>query len=164
MRTVTFTIVLGMLAVLSLTPPARAIDAEHEKAGLEAISRGVAFLRTTQNPDGSWTPQPGPAITAMAVNVMIDSGLVPTDDPQIQKAIGYILSNVQDDGGIHAGILANYNTAICLSALDLVRDRDGMEDIIRNAQDFLRGIQWDGQNDALGNAVDESHPFFGGAG
>jgi len=153
-----------LLVVATATGPAVAIDAEHETAGLAAIARGVAFLRTTQNPDGSWTPKPGPAVTAMAVNVMIDSGLVPTDDPQIENAIRYILSNVQDDGGIHAGILANYNTAICLSALDLVRDREGMEDIIRNAQDFLRGIQWDGQPDALGNPVDESHPFFGGAG
>ncbi len=147
-----------------LTQQAHAIDKAHDAAARASIERGVAFLKTAQNEDGSWTPQPGPAITAMAVTVLIDSGLVPTNDPQVEKALAYILSNVQDDGGIHAGILGNYNTAICLGALDLVRDRPGMEPIIKNAQDYLRGIQWDGQTDAQGNAVDESHPFFGGAG
>ena len=157
---------LCMFLLLSgvLTQQAHAIDKAHDAAARASIERGVAFLKTAQNEDGSWTPQPGPAITAMAVTVLIDSGLVPTNDPQVEKALAYILSNVQDDGGIHAGILGNYNTAICLGALDLVRDRPGMEPIIKNAQDYLRGIQWDGQTDAQGNAVDESHPFFGGAG
>jgi len=165
MRFSFLTFVVCLLVVSSVAVvPALAADTEHEHAAQTAIAHGVDFLRTTQNEDGSWTPQPGPAITAMAVNVMIDSGIVPTNDPQIDKAIRYILSHVKDDGGIHAGILANYNTAICLSALDLVRDREGMEDVIQNAQDFLRGIQWDGQADTQGNIVDESHPFFGGAG
>jgi Prenyltransferase and squalene oxidase repeat len=157
---------LGILVLLwgGLTEKAHATDKAHETAARSAIERGVAFLKTAQNEDGSWTPQPGPAITAMAVTVLIDSGLVPTDDPQIEKALAYILSNVQADGGIHTGILGNYNTAICLGALDLFRDRPGMEDTIKNAQDYLRGIQWDGQTDAQGNAVDESHPFFCGAG
>jgi squalene-hopene/tetraprenyl-beta-curcumene cyclase len=153
-----------IILMIGFTGPAYGIDAEHDALAQTSIQRGVAFLRSTQNEDGSWTPQPGPAVTAMVVTVMIDSGLVSPNDPQIEKGIAYILANVRDDGGIHAGILANYNTAICLSALDLVRDRPGMQDTIKNAQDFLRGLQWDGQADPQGNAVDESHPFFGGAG
>lgn len=162
-----YTIMTGLsvlILMLGVAHPAHAIDAEHEAVARDSIARGVAYLRSTQNADGSWTPKPGPAVTAMAVTVMIDSGLVPPNDPQVEKGLAYILSHVQDDGGIHAGILANYNTAICLSALDLVRDRPGMEDTIKNAQDFLRGIQWDGQVDPTGKAVDKSHPFYGGAG
>ena len=152
--------------VFVLAPVQRvyAIDADHEAKAKAAIERGVAYLKSTQGEDGSWTPEPGPAITAMAVTAMIDSGLVPDDDPQIEKALDYILSFVQEDGGIHAGFLGNYNTAICLSALDLVRDRPGMEETIKNAQNYLRGIQWDGQEDPTGKVVDESHPFYGGAG
>ncbi len=164
MHTKAIAYAVGLLLLLGLIEPACAIDADHEAAARLAIRRGVGYLRTTQGEDGSWTAQPGPAVTAMAVNVMIDSRLVPADDPQVEKAIGYILSHAKDDGGIHGGILANYNTAICLSALDLVRDRPGMEDTIKNAQDFLRGIQWDGQADAQGQAVDRGHAFFGGSG
>lgn len=160
-------IIAVMLLAVSLLGPARsawAIDAEHEAKARQAIAFGVAYLKGTQNEDGSWTPQPGPAVTALAVNAMIDSGLVEPDDPQVDKAIKYILSFVKEDGGIHAGFLGNYNTAICLSTLDLVRDRPGMEDVIKHAQDYLRGNQWVGQTDPQGKAVDESHPFYGGAG
>lgn len=155
-----------MLAVLIVGPgqPVWAVDAAHEAKARQAIAKGIAYLKTTQNEDGSWTPQPGPAITAMAVTVMIDSGLVKPDDPRIDKAITYILSFVKEDGGIHAGFLGNYNTSICLSSLDLVRDRPEMETVIKNAQDYLRGLQWDGQDDGQGKTVDESHPFYGGAG
>ncbi len=161
----TATVLLAVVTILiGLTHSAYALDADHEAKARAAIERGVAYLKSTQGEDGSWTPQPGPAITAMAVTSMVNSGLVPTDDPRIENALAYILSHVQGDGGIHAGILGNYNTAICLTALDLFRDRPGMEQTIKNAQDYLRGIQWDGQTDPNGKAVDESHPFFGGAG
>ena len=161
----TATVLLAVVTVLiGLTHSAYALDADHEAKARAAIERGVAYLKSTQGEDGSWTPQPGPAITAMAVTSMVNSGLVPADDPRIEKALAYILSHVQADGGIHAGILGNYNTAICLTALDLFRDRPGIEQTIKNAQDYLRGIQWDGQTDPNGKAVDESHPFFGGAG
>lgn len=164
MRNSIHVILTVTILCFGLTPAAQAIDADHEAAAKASIERGVAYLQSTQNQDGSWTPQPGPAVTAMAVAVMIDSGLVPTDDPQIEKALSYILSFVKDDGGIHAGILGNYNTAICLGALDLFRDRPGMEETIKHAQDYLRGLQWDGQTDPQGNVVDPSHPFYGGAG
>ena len=150
--------------LIGLTGRAYAIDTGHNAQAQASIARGVAYLRSTQNQDGSWSPKHGPAVTAMAVTVIIDSGLVSRDDPQVEKGLAYILANVREDGGIHSGILANYNTAICLSALDLVRDRPGMQETIENAQDFLRGLQWDGQTDAQGKLVDESHPFFGGAG
>lgn len=164
MRNAVIVIIAAVTMFTGLTQSAFAIDAAHEATARAAIQRGVAFLKTTQLEDGSWTPQPGPAITALAVTAMVNSGRVPLDDPRIDKALAYILSHVQEDGGIHAGILGNYNTAICLTALDLFRDRPGMEQTIKRAQDYLRGIQWAGQTDAQGNVVDESHPFFGGAG
>lgn len=164
MRNTVILLFAAATVFIGLTQSTFALDAAHEATARAAIEQGVAYLKSTQNEDGSWTPQPGPAITAMAVTSMVNSGLVPTDNPQIEKALAYILAHVQDDGGIHAGILGNYNTAICLTALDLFRDRPGMAQTIRNAQDYLRGIQWDGQTDPNGKVVDESHPFYGGAG
>jgi len=153
-----------VLSLVLMPPSARAVDPAHEAIARHAIERGVEYLLSTQNDDGSWTPGPGPAVTAMALQVMIESGDVQRDDPAAEKALGYILTFVQEDGGIHAGFLGNYNTSISLTALDLYRDRPGMEDTIKHAQDYLRGIQWDGQAGPDGQAVDESHPFYGGAG
>lgn len=147
-----------------LACPAYAIDPAHEALARESITQGVAYLKSTQNPDGSWMPEPGPAVTAMAVAALIESGMVKSSDTHVEKGLAYILSHVQEDGGIHGGVLANYNTSICLSTLALVRDRPGMEDTIKRAQDFLRGLQWAGQPDENGDAIDEAHPFFGGAG
>ncbi|MCC6578962.1 MAG: hypothetical protein IT440_00855, partial [Phycisphaeraceae bacterium] len=73
-------------------------------------------------------------------------------------------AKARPDGGIHAGMLENYNTAICLSTLALVNDQPGVQAIIAKAQNNLRDTQWHDQNDPAGKAVNDSHAFFGGAG
>ena len=47
--------------LLALTAPLHALDEASRADAEAAVARGFDFLRTTQNPDGSWTPQPGPA-------------------------------------------------------------------------------------------------------
>ncbi|HEX7009513.1 MAG TPA: prenyltransferase/squalene oxidase repeat-containing protein [Phycisphaeraceae bacterium] len=153
-------LMVGMASVL----PAYAVDDAHRQKALAAIERGIAYLRSTQNADGSWSPQPGPAITALAITPMLDHAGPGPDDPAAERGLAYILSKVQPDGGIYDGILANYNTAICLSALGRVRERPDVAEVIVRAQDFLRQLQWSNQSDPHGRQVDESHPFFGGAG
>lgn len=156
---------LTMLAtILMLVGQALAIDNDHWKQANAAIDRGIEYLRTTQNDDGSWSPKPGPAITALAVTAMLDRPDISPDDPAVAKALDYILSHVQPDGGIHSGILQNYNTAICLSALARVNNRPGVAEAIANGQQFLIGLQWDSQVTPDGQAIDESHPYYGGAG
>ena len=162
-RTILMTAVLMSLLVVSVQPAA-ALDDEHWAKADEAIEKGIAYLRTTQNEDGSWSPRPGPAITAMVVANMLDRPDIGPDDPAVAKAIDYILSKVKDDGGIHDGFLENYNTAICLTALARVNHRPDVAEAIGKAQQYLRRLQWDGQQDPEGKVVDESHPFYGGAG
>ncbi len=161
--TLTLTLV-ALLTTAAVAPRAHALDDAHWQQANDAIERGIAYLRSTQNDDGSWSPQPGPAITAMAITVMLDRPDISADDPAVDRALDYILTQVNDDGSIHSGILANYNTAICLSALSRVNHRPDVARAIANAQDFLRGIQWHDQPDPAGTPVDESHPFYGGAG
>lgn len=154
---------LTVLLAMVLATPAAALDDAHWQKANGLIDRGIAYLRTTQNADGSWSPDAGPAITAMVMQGMLDHGVSP-DDPAVQKALAYILSRQKTNGGIHDGLLENYNTAICLSALARLNDRPEVAPVISKAQDYLRELQWVGQRDEEGNPVDEDHPFYGGAG
>ncbi len=153
----------GLVALLLVAAPGHALDDAHWQKAKQTIDRGIAYLRSTQNEDGSWSPAAGPAITAMAMQAMLDHGVSP-DDPAVRKALDYILSRQKEDGGIHDGLLQNYNTSICLSALSRLSDNPRVAPVIRRAQDYLRNLQWANQRDEKGQPIDENHPFYGGAG
>ena len=125
-----------------------------------AIARASQFLiEQGQEPDGSFSPQVGPAVTALAVTALVESG-TPADHVAVTKGIDYLLSFRQPDGGIHRpnSTVANYETAIALVAL-VASNTDGRhDDTLAAAQRFLTGIQWDGAE-----AGAES-PTYGGAG
>lgn len=129
-----------------------------------AIERGIEYLRGTQGEDGSWTPQAGPAVTAMVVGVMLDQPDVSVNDPAVEKGLRYVLSKVKEDGGIHDGVLENYNTAICLGALARVNDRPEVAAVIEKAQGYLRSVQWSEESSPTGQKIDRGHAFYGGAG
>lgn len=157
-------ILLATIVLPTFAAPARALDDEHWRKADAAIERGIAYLRSTQNSDGSWTPQPGPAITALIVAPMLDRPDITADDPAVDKALQYILAQVQDDGGIHSGILANYNTSIALATLSRVSNRPDVAQAVAGAQQFLRNLQWHNQPGPTGEPVSPDHPFYGGAG
>ncbi len=119
-----FFVVTSLLLLGLACPPAHGLDQEHRALAETTIERGIAFLRTQQNDDGSWMPEPGPAVTGMAVGVLLDRPQLDESDPAVAAGLTYLLDRVQDDGSIRdgaEGILANYNTSIVLSALSKVR-------------------------------------------
>jgi squalene-hopene/tetraprenyl-beta-curcumene cyclase len=154
----------ALVLVLTGGHAAWALDEEHAQQADAAIARGIAYLRGSQAEDGSWSPQAGPAVTAMALRVMLERAEIPQDDPAVVAALKYVLAHRQPDGGIYDTILPNYNTAICLSALSRVEERPDVTAAIAKGQAFLRDLQWHDQKDAAGKTIDESHPFYGGAG
>ena len=130
-----------------------------------SIQRGLAYLRTTQNPDGSWSPQVGPAITGLVLTGLLNDPGIGPSDPAAARAIASILSKARPDGGIHEGFLPNYNTAICLSALSEVKDRPDVDRVREKAISFLRDLQWQpGMTGAHDDPITKRHPFYGGAG
>ena len=166
------------LILLALTAPLHALDDASRAKAEATIARGIDFVRTTQNPDGSWTPQPGPAVTGLVVTALLDHG-TPLDDPALARGIDYIRSKVQPDGSIRDdpnAPLANYNTAICASALAKLRDRlndPALADApypqvaaeVGQAVEFLKRLQWQrGMTDPTGEPITPDHPFYGGAG
>src|SRR5688572_23201569 len=80
--------------------------------------RGLEYLRSQQQPDGGWQKENDPpAITALVVRAFV---LDPRYDSKTDFVVrGYqkLLSYQLDTGGIYKDMLANYNTAIAISAM-----------------------------------------------
>ncbi len=115
-------------------------------------TRGIRYLLACQEGAGSWMGAVGhPAMTALAV-----MGIYGTPDykaseeirGRMDKALDYIVSNAQEDGGIYrprgegqgaaAGGYAVYNTSICLLALATC-NRPGDVAVMRKARAYLMG-------------------------
>ncbi len=162
-------IVIALFAAMAApVRSASAIDDEHYEMAREMIDRAIAYLRTQQdeatggfniNPDGPSFP----GITGLIVHGMLMHPDIHSDDPTVSKAVDYILANRQTDGGLYDRILPNYNTALCLSALARV-EREGIDEVIRDAQEHLKRIQWSDQTLDDGTVITPDHPYYGGAG
>ena len=159
----------ALLLFFCVCLPTTALDDEHWKKANDSIDKGIAYLRTTQGEDGSWMPDMGPAVTALVLTAMLEQPDIGPDDPTAKKAIDYILKQVQEDGSIRNGpdgILASYNTALSLSALQRIGGSNpDAASAIKGGQKFLMGTQWIvGMKDPDGKTIDENHPYYGGFG
>lgn len=130
----------------------------------QVIDRAVAFLRSRQAEDGSWSRQRSPGITGVVVTGLLQSGGVSPDDPMIVKAYRYIGSLVNPKAGHIAGKdpqvqLQNYVTCVNVMAL-AAGDQDGRyKGVIGDATKFLEQLQWD-ESEGKTPASD----YYGGAG
>lgn len=152
-----------LAALFAISGPAAAIDDAHYAKAEKTIEKGIAYLRSTQNEDGSWSPEVGPAITALAVTAMLDQPTIDADDPYVKKGIDYILSRQKVSGGIYDEFLDNYNTAICISALSRVKGQPRVAAALDKAEGYLRGMQWRDRKGPEGKTID-SDVHNGGVG
>ncbi len=152
---------LSVLVIPTDTRQAFADDAASKTASLEAVrAKAVRFLKLTQSTDGTWTTANVPGITALCVTSLLQSG-VPADDPSVARGLKFLKSLVRDDGGIYHPQTQhrNYETSISVLALSAA-NKDGQHDnIIRKAEKFLRGLQWDEDEEQK-----PEDPGYGGAG
>jgi len=165
----TSAVVVGSL--FSAAPVAHAIDEEHYQMARQMIEKSIEYLRTQQDEaTGGWSvPKEGPnipAITGLVLNGMLMEPDIDHTDPAVAKALEYLYSFQQENGGIYDVILANYNTAITVSALSRVNTAEAGE-AIQKAIPFLKRLQW--SEDAIAGredtaVVDRSHPYYGGVG
>lgn len=142
------------------------IDESILREGLESTRRGLNFMLSRQNADGSWVDNP--AITALACMAIYNSGnlLDPAKkSAAIEKGRAYMLSFVQQDGSIWVSgkkrEYPTYTTAIVLASLGTLRYKED-EQIMRNARKFLLGLQLDEENEV--NPVVKGSPKYGGFG
>jgi squalene-hopene/tetraprenyl-beta-curcumene cyclase len=149
---------------------ASALDEAHYRTARTLIEKSIDYLRAQQDPaTGGWTVRPDgpqfPAITGLVVTGMLMEPDIDAADPAVARGVEYMLSFRQPDGGIYDRVLANYNTALCLSALARVNRPDAAA-AIPPAQAFLKGIQWSEESidHPESGEVDPAHPFYGGVG
>ncbi len=158
-------------SLFTAAPAAHAADEEHRQMARQMIEKSIEYLRTKQDEaTGGWSvPEQGPnipAITGLVLNGMLMEPDIDHTDPTVAKALDYLFSFQQEDGGIYDVILANYNTAITVSALSRVNTAEA-DEAIQKAIPFLKRLQWSedaipGREDTA--VVDRSHPYYGGVG
>ena len=92
-------VVLVASFALSAAEPAAAPPAD-AKTYQQSVDRAIQFLKSKQAADGSFSGRSGPGVTAVVTTGLMRVGLGP-DDPMVAKALKYLQSFVQPDGGIY---------------------------------------------------------------
>lgn len=152
---------LGCVAVLGIVSPLAAQTFGPNKETLDqSRQRAVNFLKTSQSVDGSWTSPQSPGVSGLVTYSLLLAG-VPATDPNVEKGLKHLESYLQPDGGIynpktHHG---NYETAISLMAFHEANQQGKYDTLIKNADKYLRKLQWDDTE-----KCDPSDVKFGGAG
>jgi squalene-hopene/tetraprenyl-beta-curcumene cyclase len=125
----------------------------------QMVARAIDFLKIKGQRENGAYEEEGVGVTALVTAALLRHGRTP-QDPMIAKSLKYLEANVKEDGGVYTG--PNYkNYETCLSIMCFSEaNKDGRYDkIIKNADAFVKGIQWDESEDK-----DKSDPAFGGAG
>ncbi len=144
------------LTVGGMIAQARAADPSYE----QQVTAALNYLRTKgQAADGSFSAQAGPPVTAVVTLSILKVGRG-ADDPLVAKALKYLEGFVHEDGGIYGpGHHQNYETCVALECFKAANADKRYDKLIKNADAYLRGLQWDASK-----GVDEANVKYGGAG
>lgn len=152
------TLLLGLLALplcLGRAPggpqedpgePVRPMSAELVEDARLAVHRGLAFLKSRQNPDGSWTDKIGRkvhydyrgktgkhvGVTALACLAFLAGGSLPgygEYGDQVEKGLHYIIGQVEGNGFITANESRMYSHAFATLFLAEVYGMTGMSEV-----------------------------------
>jgi squalene-hopene/tetraprenyl-beta-curcumene cyclase len=163
--------VLVALSSLSSVPVQAAVTpAQNTQAARKAealIAKGVDFLKSKQLPNGGWVTDPQPlGISALALRAAVSSGLANSQTDWVKKGYANLLSNQLDSGGIYRDLLANYNTAVAISALGAAND-PSFKAPLDKALAYLKSLQWtesiEGGPKGEGK-ITPDNPWYGGSG
>jgi squalene-hopene/tetraprenyl-beta-curcumene cyclase len=159
----TFLLALSIGFLFSLLPDTTAQEAKEDPAKAMA-AKAAAYLKKSQNADGSWSPSPqNRGVTGLVVAGLIWTGTGPGDEPSA-KGLKFIESLVNAKEGHIAGNdskagLVNYTTSINIMALTAAGQADKYKSVTGNAVKYLKEYQWDEEK---GKKQDSD--YYGGAG
>src|SRR5947209_1780965 len=124
----------AVVALLPSTAPAQPKD----DAFQTTVDKATAYLKKSQNEDGSWAKAPNNSgVTGIVVTGLIRCG-VKADEAPAAKGVKYIEGLVNEKAGHIAGpdekaALANYKTSINIMALMAANKGDKYKAVIGNA-------------------------------
>lgn len=124
-----------------------------------AVEHGLAFLRTRQAADGSWSKSVG--ITALDLRAYLTSPkpYSEKDGDLIRRPIAFLLAHRQPDGSISEGkVNSGYNTSTAVLALVATRN-PAYGEAIHAGQQYLKKIQI-----AESSGYQPNQPWYGGIG
>jgi squalene-hopene/tetraprenyl-beta-curcumene cyclase len=138
-------------------PPAAAPAGANDRAKLvAAYDKGLDFLLSQQK-DGIWSVKdnPDPAFTSLAATALLErpGGLRPADKPVVDKAVAFIATSFDADGGVKSPQNRNYMTAAAVMAL-AAAGRPEDKAVVDNAVKYVKSLQFTAEGD----------PSFGGIG
>jgi squalene-hopene/tetraprenyl-beta-curcumene cyclase len=147
MRKTTRFLLIPLTILACVQPLFAEISESTRKAGEEAVAKGIKWLQGQQKPEGYWSSDEWPALTGFSVWAMSLSDEY-RDSESVDKAIAFLKSNVQPNGGIYVkprlifrgGGKSNYNTAISMVALHL-SGREDVRPIVLRARNFVASGQ-----------------------
>lgn len=166
--------IVALLSLSSFVHAANIVEGSRSDVSLRhelenSIGRGLTWLAGQQQAEGWWSQQEHPALTALVLTAYQGdpSGFYKRKyNEHISKGYAYVLGKVNADGGIYEKALAekamaNYNTSVAIMAL-LSSHRPEYEDIIRNARNFLMGLQYDEGKHGMGDSALDGGIGYGG--
>lgn len=134
-----------------------------QKTADEAIAAGVAFLKTAQAEDGTWSKAQHPGITAVVLTGLFKSGAVPASDPMAAKGLKHVEGMADAKEGHLAAASTEirhkfYTTCVNIQALKASGDKK-YDSVLAAAAKYLKDGQVGGAD-----GKKEDDPNFGGFG
>jgi squalene-hopene/tetraprenyl-beta-curcumene cyclase len=151
---------LAIVVALALNLPVTAQTSTGSASVDKLVDAGASYLKSAQGEDGSWSPQAGPGVTALAATGLLKNGRT-VDDPVVAKALEYVEKHIRPDGGIYrdGSTHKNYETCIAMMAFEAANADKRYDEILKKAEAFVKKEQWDAEE-----GHDESSEYYGGAG
>ncbi|HWB53464.1 MAG TPA: prenyltransferase/squalene oxidase repeat-containing protein, partial [Tepidisphaeraceae bacterium] len=134
-----------VIASLALAPLAHADNTAAINKAQHLIATGLDYLKTQQQPDGSWQKSPYEPIgvTAIVLKAFVQEPTYSSKTPFLAHGFQKLLAYQLESGGIYKNSLACYNTAIAISALSAAHD-PAFKPAIDKAVAYLKNLQWVG--------------------
>ena len=153
-----------LLLLMILASAGRAADTL--SLATATVDKGFAYLKTQQKPDFTWqTEADPPGVSALVLKSFMEDERYDADMPFLDNGFTKLINYQNATGGIYKDLLANYNTAIAISALAVSKEAEYKPAIVK-ALAYLRTLQWSDKIEGVDDKMkaEASDPKYGGFG